>query len=205
MEICTSYRTSVTQVSYSRLIFNTDIESSGSTVINSGNLQSGFWSSINLNTLVGVNPSPMIGLNAINASSTAVDIEWDLIHLNATGEPTFYWMSIGYWYIYIRICNTMSDLYLNISDGLCYPCPNGQYADSTTVQCESCNWICATCSISATNCTSCNTGRFFYPSGTTCNCLSPFVLNGQVCNCRSGQYQTTIMGTPTCSPCSSNC
>jgi hypothetical protein len=107
MEICTSYRTSVTQVSYSRLIFNTDIESSGSTVINSGNLQSGFWSSINLNTLVGVNPSPMIGLNAINASSTAVDIEWDLIHLNATGEPTFYWMSIGYWYIYIRICNTM--------------------------------------------------------------------------------------------------
>lgn len=59
-------------------------------------------------------------------------------------------------------------------------CPNNTYLDFTNVNCQACNSICKTCSLIATNCTSCTTG---YLTNFTCieKCPAGFYGLNQSC------------------------
>jgi hypothetical protein len=78
-------------------------------------------------------------------------------------------------------------------NGTCFSsCPNGSYLDYTNINCQACNAICNTCSLSATNCTSCSATYLF---NLTC-----------IGKCPSNYYganNTCLPCTPSVSSCSS--
>ncbi len=69
-----------------------------------------------------------------------------------------------------------TSIYYMSSLSTCYStCPNGYFADSSTLSCPSCNSVCSTCNITATNCTSCkvnSTTKYLYISSNNGTCLS---------------------------------
>lgn len=70
-------------------------------------------------------------------------------------------------------------------------CLNGTYDVGTPI-CPACSPECLTCSVSAINCTSCNTTGFFNLTGTTCQCIN-------------GYYMATVAGVPQCLKCHFSC
>ena len=67
-----------------------------------------------------------------------------------------------------RLCYQVcpSPLYGNVETKKCVAtCPDGMYQDSTTIRCQFCDFNCATCAGSATNCLTC---KYTWLVGLTC-------------------------------------
>ena len=68
-----------------------------------------------------------------------------------------------------RLCYQVcpSPLYGNVQTKKCVStCPSGMYQDSTTIRCEFCDFNCATCTGSATNCDTC---KYSWLVGLACS------------------------------------
>jgi proprotein convertase subtilisin/kexin type 5 len=66
-------------------------------------------------------------------------------------------------------------------NGTCYEiCPNTTYLDFTNINCQACNSICATCSLTATNCTSCSS-TYLYNLTCISQCPSGFYGSNNAC------------------------
>jgi len=77
------------------------------------------------------------------------------------------------------------------------PCSTGFYEVSGI--CSSCSLSCLTCSITPTNCTSCNVGSFL--SNYQCFCNAGYYLNGILCSACDSTCQTCSITSTSCLTC----
>jgi len=60
-------------------------------------------------------------------------------------------------------------------------CPNGTFANTSTLICDSCSINCGTCSSTASNCTSCSSPYFFYNGTCVSVCPNLMYSNSSTC------------------------
>ena len=53
------------------------------------------------------------------------------------------------------------------------PCPNGTYANSSTLSCDACNSNCSLCDSLPTNCQACSSGFFYDALTSSCGSTCP--------------------------------
>lgn len=82
-------------------------------------------------------------------------------------------------------------------------CPSGTFANSNNLRCDSCTSPCATCSNSATNCTSCVSPNLYYDGVCTASCPNGMYPSGNNClNCTG--LCSTCSNSTFCLTCTTN-
>lgn len=101
--------------------------------------------------------------------------------------------------------------YLNYGAFICSAaCPDGQYAPSSSFNCQPCNSNCLTCSSTSTNCLTCglslSSGLPLYLSGTTCLANCPFGSYGasNVCSTCDASCSGCTQSSTNCISCANN-